>query len=555
MTISQRLYTALGAMTLAGAVLAGVSAWNLQVLSKELDQAINLDAVKLDLINSVRARTWEMVADMRSTFLWSNLKDQSKVDAAMVDWSAARKRTHEITAQLGPLLVSEEGKRMMQQIEGFLADYEKSATDYMQYSKNGEYAKVAAIAPRTGALVDELEKVGDEFRLLQLRLLKAADVRADETRVRSLWLNGSVTLLLFATSAFALFGVRGINKTLRKSILELSEGGEQVAAASSQIAATSQTLSQGASEQAASLEEVSASMEEITAMATRNTENSTQATSMMGETASQVDQSNSALQEMVASMSAIKSSSERVAKIIKTIDEIAFQTNILALNAAVEAARAGEAGMGFAVVADEVRNLAQRSAVAAKDTASLIEEAIANSNLGAEKLELVATAIRGITGSAARVRSLVDEVSESSKQQTLGINQTATAVTQVSQVTQSAAASAEESAAAAEELSAQSQNIRDLVHTLRVLVDGSGSSAGSPASRLHGPFSGRAQNAQRPQRAMHTTHLPANPVKVTSQHGPAAAVVAPPAPPSFHDEHDPFPMDTHSSGNGNFKAF
>jgi methyl-accepting chemotaxis protein/methyl-accepting chemotaxis protein-1 (serine sensor receptor) len=529
---------------IAGILLAGVSMWNLQSLAGSLNTAINKDAVKLDLVNSIRSRTWEMVASMRGVYLWASLKNDERVEGAQSDWDASRKRISEIFQQLRPLLVTEEGQKLLAAIESHYAEYDKVALEYMRAAKQRDSAQVGLLAPKAAAVVDRLEKSGDEFRLLQLRLLKESDTRSDALRAESTMVNISLTVLLLAAGVFAIIGVRGINRTLRKSIMDLSEGGEQVAAASGQIAATSQSLSQGASEQAASLEEVSASMEEITAMAKRNSENSTEATGMMGETASQVERSNGALHEMVASMSAIKSSSEKVAKIIKTIDEIAFQTNILALNAAVEAARAGEAGMGFAVVADEVRNLAQRSAVAAKDTASLIEEAIANSNLGAEKLEHVAVSIRAITESATKVRNLVDEVSESSKQQTLGINQTATAVTQVSQVTQTAAASAEESAAAAEELSAQAQNIRDLVRTLRVMVDGSDADSG-----LRQPVRRHAAAAGGPRHVV-VAHKPgataAAPVHATARaetHSDGAA--------DLH--HDPFPMD--AVGSGNFRSF
>jgi len=267
--------------------------------------------------------------------------------------------------------------------------------------------------------------------------------------------------------------IRNVNRSLRSVIDGLQSGSDQLASASGQIASTSQSLSEGASEQASSFEEISASMEEMAAMTSRNSENSAGATAMMTTTSSQVARSNQSLEEMVTSMGAIKRSSEAVAKIIKTIDEIAFQTNILALNAAVEAARAGEAGMGFAVVADEVRNLAQRSAVAAKDTAALIEEAIASSNQGVQKLDQVAEAIQTITVSSSKVQSLVNEVNEASKQQTQGVGQVATAIAESSKVTQTAAASAEESAAAAEELSAQAQTVRDLVRELQALVDGS----------------------------------------------------------------------------------
>jgi len=174
----------------------------------------------------------------------------------------------------------------------------------------------------------------------------------------------------------------------------------------------------------------------------------------------------------VLAMGDIKNSSDKVAKIIKVIDEIAFQTNILALNAAVEAARAGEAGMGFAVVADEVRNLAQRCAQAAKDTAALIEESIAKSKDGKAKVDQVAVAIRAITEESGKVKTLVEEVSLGSLEQTRGIEQVAKALTQMEQVTQQSAANAEESAAASEQLTAQASALMEVVHQLIAMVGG-----------------------------------------------------------------------------------
>jgi ABC-type transporter Mla subunit MlaD len=267
---------------------------------------------------------------------------------------------------------------------------------------------------------------------------------------------------------------RKVLAPLMDSLQALTEGSKQVASAASEVAGSAQHLSQGATQQAASLEETSASMEEMSSMTRRNAENSQEAAAMMAQTETLVSGASASLDQMVASMTAIKDSSDKVARIIKTIDEIAFQTNILALNAAVEAARAGEAGMGFAVVADEVRGLAQRSAQAAHDTAGLINESIVNVDQGHERVSQVSKAIQAIASSAGKMRTLVDEVSVASRQQAQGIDQVAQAVTQMEKITQTTAATAEESAAASEELSAQAETAMGVVARLATLVGGRG---------------------------------------------------------------------------------
>jgi methyl-accepting chemotaxis protein len=281
----------------------------------------------------------------------------------------------------------------------------------------------------------------------------------------------AVLLISAVGGGFAFFWVvRGLNRTLRQTVIELSDGAAQVASASAQVAQSSQALAQGSSEQAASLQETSASGEEVSSMTRKNAANSSTAAGFMTDMEQRIGDGNRTLADMVESMREINASSEKISKIIKAIDEIAFQTNILALNAAVEAARAGEAGMGFAVVADEVRSLAQRSAQAAKDTASLIDESIAKSKDGSGKLQRVAEAIGSFTETTAKVKVLVDEVNLGSQEQARGIDQIAKAVAQMEKVTQGAAANAEESAAASEELSAQAQALDHVVVQLGMLV-------------------------------------------------------------------------------------
>ncbi len=277
-------------------------------------------------------------------------------------------------------------------------------------------------------------------------------------------------LLLGVVLAFLL--TRNITRALRNIVRELGDVAHRVAAGASEISGSAESLAQGASEQAASLQETSSSSEEINSMASQNAQNSKSAAGNVVEASLRIEEANRNLEQMVVSMNEIDASSGQISRIIKVIDEIAFQTNILALNAAVEAARAGEAGLGFAVVADEVRNLAQRSAQAAKDTAVLIEQSISRSHDGKTKLELVATAVRSITESAGKAKTLVDEVKLGSEEQARGIEQISKAITRIQEVTQSTAAQAERSATASKDLTTNAQAINLVVLRLGAMITG-----------------------------------------------------------------------------------
>jgi methyl-accepting chemotaxis protein/methyl-accepting chemotaxis protein-1 (serine sensor receptor) len=219
-------------------------------------------------------------------------------------------------------------------------------------------------------------------------------------------------------------------------------------------------------------------------MARQNVDNSHAVVEIFRENAGDMVQADQDLEAMVAAMNEITESSGKIAKIIKVIDEIAFQTNILALNAAVEAARAGENGKGFAVVADEVRNLAQRSAQAAKDTTTLIEESIGKASSGKSKVDQVATIMQRITANGERMTLLIDGIHQGSAEQSRGIAQIGQAITEIEKSTQTTAANSEESAATAEELSAQAETLKESIARLRTMV---GAEAGSEMERASSP--------------------------------------------------------------------
>ncbi len=290
---------------------------------------------------------------------------------------------------------------------------------------------------------------------------------------RALWLTNIIAVFaLLAGILTSWFMAMKVNRVLRTATQALSEGALQVVRAASQVSASSQSLAQGSSEQAATIEETSAAAHEINSMAMRNTENSKSTAGMVDASQRSFADTNVLLGTLLEAMGGIDTSSQKISKIIKVIDDIAFQTNILALNAAVEAARAGEAGMGFAVVADEVRNLAQRCANAAKDTALLIEDSISKSDGGKVSVDRVAASIQLLTSDSLKMKVLVDEIYIGSSEQAKGLGQITSSITQMEQVTQSTAASSEQGAAAAEQLSAQAESMQEVVLRLRTLVDG-----------------------------------------------------------------------------------
>ncbi len=470
-TVGKRLAAAaIGAVGLV--VLLGTVSWlKTEQISRNFEVIAAQSLPQLTLANEVRFQS----AMLRVT----NLKHAVYSDPAKKDDldKQALQEDQQLGDKLGELgakLSSPEQKDIFAKIGPLWSAYQVETKKLREASRANKPDDVQAYLASAGKIGNDMVKLVED---LSASSSQSADTACHN--VTHLVSSSKITILTVVSAAIlasTLFGIlitRSISGVLRKTVAELSSGADQTTAASAQVSSASQSLAEGASEQAASLEETSASLEEISSMTRRNADNAQTAKGLANSARTAADTGANDMQRMSGAMQEIKTSSDDIAKIIKTIDEIAFQTNILALNAAVEAARAGEAGMGFAVVADEVRNLAQRSAQAAKETAGKIEAAIAKTSLGVEMSEKVSASLGGIVTTVRKVDELVAEIAGASKEQSDGIGQVNTAVTQMDKVTQSTAANAEEIAASAEELNAQAEIMRGAVGNLAALVGGS----------------------------------------------------------------------------------
>ncbi len=494
MTIGTKLMMCFGASVAVTLILGFTSVRSIGKLNAGLANAVNTTARSLQNTGQISTASSDMLAGQRGLIVYAYSKSSAGVNRAGAIFESAAARYEKALQEIRPLITNEEGRRIWGELDGQLSSWRSFGAEIRQAADAFNAEVALRVANEKGLPVYEAN-TRSVSRLTELQNQSLADERArgESQGSASRWTALAIVALSLGVGVLTFFALRQTSRALQRAAAELSESSEQVASAANQVSASSQALAQGASEQAATIEETSASSEEITSMTRKNAENSRSAADEMVESSRLVAEANNTLQQMVASMREINTSSDKIGKIIKVIDEIAFQTNILALNAAVEAARAGEAGMGFAVVADEVRNLAQRSAQAAKDTATLIEESIAKSTEGSSKLDQVTAAIRAITDSAQRVKMLVDEVKLGSEEQARGIEQIAKAITQMETVTQKAAANAEESASAGEEMSAQAENLNGIVEGLREMVGGGAELR--QAGRAAGPTKAKAADA------------------------------------------------------------
>jgi len=365
-------------------------------------------------------------------------------------------------------IVTEDARKLASGARTALDAYVNGCREVVHLSLQGKKKEavdlLAASVPqglRADELITELcknkESVGEKLR---------ASALEGYNRARNIGLAVVGVAVLFGT----LIGLYFAN-WFGRALIATANIAESVAAAAQQLASASDSIASGAQEQAASIEETASTLEEITSAVKHNADSAQQAAQLAQASREAADKGGRVATDAVAAMKEVNQASRRIVDITSTIDEIAFQTNLLALNAAVEAARAGEQGRGFAVVASEVRNLAQRSASAAKEVKSLIEDSVSKVEAGYRLVETSGEALQQILGSVKRVTDFVGEIAAASREQSTGIDQVNSAVTQMDQVTQTNAAQTEELSGTAEELAQQGRQLLDVVSQFNLRHD------------------------------------------------------------------------------------
>ena len=435
------------------------------------------------------------------------LGSSKQASAEEAAFTSARSKGDELCAEYAALLSDTEDTRLFNDAKSFREAYLAAAVKAIELARDQKQAAAEAcmveqVEPLLDRAIDGFNKDIDYNIMLAGKETQFASNKVANSLYSILPLLVGVGLIggligwnTVRSTKAALESINdaiqaGIDKTnnaLAAISDSLQQGADQTASSSSQLSSASRSLATGCSEQGASVTETSASLEEISAMIRATADNATKAKEFANQARAAALLGKQTMSDMTVAMQSIETSSLDISKIVKNIDEIAFQTNILALNAAVEAARAGEAGAGFAVVADEVRSLAQRSAAAAKETADKIEAAIASTQRGSKSCTNVGDALEEIVGKVTEADVLVAEIASAAKEQAQGIRQVGVAMTQMDKVTQGNASSAEQTSSAAEELNSQAKLLQENVEQLQELIASTSRSGDNEAGARRPP--------------------------------------------------------------------
>jgi methyl-accepting chemotaxis protein len=455
----------LGCVVVSLAGLGGIFAEK-----RVLDEVVNTVVKQRSYASTLVSLTNSLQNKEKSLILATDFNDRQEAsDLLEKDEAAMRGTVKEYQA----IARGAEGETLARMVK-ILDEWQPVSMDLRFFAAAGQREQASQLA--LGKSKKSLQQVADLATDLYVRSGKAME-ESVRGAARTSWLalgvlagTAGAAVVLASLLAFAL--MRGLGRTMTSVARDLDTASSQTQGASRQVSASSQSLAEGANEQAMHLQRVAIRLEEIQRHADQNAENAGRAEQLTNKVRTSANEGTEAMGQLATVIGAIKEATDRSARIVKTIDEIAFQTNLLALNAAVEAARAGEAGRGFAVVAEEVRNLANRSATAAKDTATLIENSKSSAGQGVSATERANTLLETIRHTIEEAHVLILGVSQISQGQREDVNAISDSIGEMDHVTQTAAAGSEETAAAAEQLSAQADGMHEIVVRLHEIVRG-----------------------------------------------------------------------------------
>jgi methyl-accepting chemotaxis protein len=440
-------------------------------LGSALEVSMNLTARRLAMAAQIRTRVYQIRFAQRGISLGLFEKRPPDTIKAKSLFVESIDDIQKLITEFRALVSTHSDKQALDQIGQYADRWKQVGFDMVRLADAGDtegLSHIRIVDART--LGDDIDGCVKLLIAHEQEFINRNEADARNTASLTFYVQLSLAILMLVAGVAVVIIVKRLSGLLRHIASEMRQGAEQVESAAAQVASAGQSLGQSSSDLAASVQQSSESTEKVGSMTRKNAGNSQSASDVMTAIDHQVREGNRTIEHMVTYMGEVNASAAKISKIIKVIDEIAFQTNILALNAAVEAARAGEAGMGFSVVADEVRNLSRRSTEAARDSAALIEESISKTKEGAARAHQVAKVIQSITESAAKVKTLVEEVNVGSQEQVRGLTQISSAVSQIDGVARNSADSAQETASASEQLSAQAHSMHDIALQLGILV-------------------------------------------------------------------------------------